>query len=77
MDTGNQPTGRTALYLQMKYCKIYTEQKRAIVVEFCVRGGNAAKIANSYGVGHSNLYSWREKMLAGECKNEMKNQRNH
>ena len=42
------------------------------MVEFCARGGGAEKIANRYGVSHSNLYFWREKLFAGECTDEMK-----
>ncbi len=41
-------------------------------MEFCTRGGGAEKIANRYGVSHSNLYFWREKLFAGECTDEMK-----
>ena len=41
-------------------------------MEFCARGGGAEKIANRYGVSHSNLYFWREKLFAGECTDEMK-----
>ena len=52
--------------------KCTPEQKREAVVEFCARGGGAEKIANRYGVSHSNLYFWREKLFAGECTDEMK-----
>ena len=40
-------------------------------MEFCARGGSAEKIANRYGVSHSNLYFWREKLFAGGCTDEM------
>ena len=56
--------------------KCAPEQKREAVVEFCARGGGAEKIANRYGVSHSNLYFWREKLFAGECTDEMKKRRN-
>jgi len=42
------------------------------VVEFCARGGCAEKIANKYGVSHSNLYFWRDKLFAEGCAGEMK-----
>lgn len=51
--------------------KCTPEQKREAVVEFCARGGSAEKIANRYGVSHSNLYFWREKLFAGGCTDEM------
>lgn len=52
--------------------KCTPEQKRDAVVEFCARGGCAEKIANRYGVSHSNLYFWRDKLFAGGCASEMK-----
>ena len=51
--------------------KCKPEQKREAVVEFCARGGSAEKIANRYGVSHSNLYCWQEKLFAGESRDEM------
>ena len=42
------------------------------MVEFCARGSSAEKIANRYGVNHSNLYFWREKLFAGEGDAEIK-----
>ena len=41
-------------------------------MEFCARGGSAEKLANRYGVSHSNLYFWQGKLFAGECTDEMK-----
>ena len=40
-------------------------------MEFCAGGGSAEKIANRYGVSHSNLYCWQEKLFAGESRDEM------
>lgn len=52
--------------------KCTPEQKREAVVEFCARGGSTEKIANRYGVSHSNLYFWREKLFTGKRTDEMK-----
>ena len=48
--------------------KCTLEQKREAVVEFCARGGGAEKIANRYGVSHSNLYFWRKSCLPGSVQ---------
>ena len=40
-------------------------------MEFCARGGSAEKIANRYGVSHSNLYFWREKPFVGGGTDEV------
>lgn len=50
--------------------KCTEEQKREAVVEFCARGGSAEKIANKYGVSHSNLYFWKKKLFAEEKEDE-------
>lgn len=50
--------------------KCTEEQKHQAVVEFCARGGSAEKIANRYGVSHSNLYFWKKKLFA-EGKDDM------
>ena len=65
------PDGQPCIFRQ-NAVKCTPEQKREAVVEFCARGGGAEKIANRYGVSHSNLYFWREKLFAGECTDEMK-----
>lgn len=51
--------------------KCTPEQKREAVIEFMARGGCAEKIANRYGVSYSNLYFWREKLLAEGCTEDM------
>lgn len=52
--------------------KCTPKHKRAAMEEFCTRGGSTEKIANRYGVSHSNLYFWWEKLFAGEYTDEMK-----
>ena len=71
MGAGNKATGGMVLYAEAKCRKCTPEQKREAVVEFCAGGGSAEKIANRYGVSHSNLYCWQEKLFAGESRDEM------
>jgi transposase InsO family protein/transposase-like protein len=64
------PEGQTCVQ-RRKGIKCTPEQKREAVVEFCARGGSAEKIANRYGVSHSNLYIWKKKLFAEGCADEM------
>lgn len=54
--------------------KLQQDQKEQAVIDLCIRGSSAEKIASKHGVSRASLYKWKDELLGREREPKMSEQ---